>query len=81
MSDHWPIEIQFKDSSESIFKFSSVIVEQITTDIGHFLAFGLVATFLPLSHLNFACVIYNCNELWIDLSIFCSFLLLISLQR
>ena len=59
VSDHWPIEIQFKDSSESIFKFSSVIVEQITTDIGHFLAFGLVATFLPLSHLNFACVIYN----------------------
>ena len=56
VSDHWPIEIQFKDSSESI---SVVIVTQITTDISNFLAFGSVATFsvvialkLLLSHLE-----------------------------
>ena len=56
VSDHWPIEIQFKDSSESI---SVVIVAQITTDISNFLAFGSVATFsvvialkLLLSHLE-----------------------------
>ena len=56
VSDHWPIEIQFKDSSEEI---SVVIVAQITTDISNFLAFGSVATFsvvialkLLLSHLE-----------------------------